>query len=87
MHAPRIFTTASLVVPAGDWVEIFNENGTSSFFMHTITDEQKDTLTEEERKHLLPAVDPYNNKLIMPLKVSQRRLVKVARLLTSGNVM
>lgn len=37
--------------------------------MHTVTDEQKDDLTEEEKQHLLPALDPYNNQLYMPLKV------------------
>lgn len=55
-------------VCTGNWAEIYNQDG-SSFFMHTITDEQKDTLTEEEKQHLLPAVDPYNNDLVMPLKV------------------
>jgi hypothetical protein len=37
--------------------------------LHTITDDNKDALTDEERAQLLPALDPYNNELVMPLKV------------------
>lgn len=49
-------------------MELFDGKG-EPYYMHTITDEQKDALTEEEKAFLLPAVDAYDNKLIMPLKV------------------
>jgi hypothetical protein len=49
-------------------VELFDKDG-QPFFMHTITDEQKDALSEAEKAQLLPALDPYDNKLVMPLKV------------------
>lgn len=38
-------------------------------FVNSITDEEKDSLTAAEQEHLLPDLDPYNNKLIMSLKV------------------
>lgn len=49
-------------------MELFDKDG-QRFFMHTITDEEKAELSEEDKAHLLPSLDPYDNKLVMPLKV------------------
>lgn len=41
----------------------------STYYANTFTGDEKDELSEDEEALLLPAVDPYNNKLLMPFKV------------------
>jgi hypothetical protein len=50
------------------WVAQYDSEGTKTY-VNSITDEVKDSLTAAEQEHLLPELDPYNNKLIMSLKV------------------
>jgi len=44
-------------------------NDGSIYYANTFTGDEKDELSEDEAALLLPAVDPYNNKLLMPFKV------------------
>jgi hypothetical protein len=54
--------------PTAKWVAKHTNDGKTTY-VNSVTDEEKDTLTAAEKEHLLPDLDPYNNKLIMSLKV------------------
>ena len=53
---------------AGSWVQVYDDEGAVSY-LNTHTQEEKDELSAEEQQQLLPNINPYDNELVMPLKV------------------
>lgn len=49
------------------WIRTLSSKSGKVYYFHRRTRESKWTLDEEERKSLLPPIDPYNNSLVLPL--------------------
>eukprot|EP00210_Caulerpa_lentillifera_P003876 g3703.t1 len=49
------------------WIRTLSSKSGKVYYFHRRTRESKWTLDEEERKLLMPSIDPYNNSLILPL--------------------
>lgn len=71
--------------PAGVWSEQRSDEG-QVYYWNKYLNMSKWTLDESEKQHLVPNLDPYNNRMFMPLAEFMRQPI-AGELLHNGELL